>query len=120
MANSKFGSFIKLDKTSKNRECFDIARVLISVSYLNEINTIIYVGINGHTFKIKVSEEIILDLEYCLNPVVDDRASYTSSSSKASKLSNSMKAMIQDVEEVDSEDESVTAFIHGESEKFSG
>lgn len=58
LASSNIGTFIKLDTPTENRERLDIARVLVSVSFFNDINIVFQTRINGQVFKIKVMEEV--------------------------------------------------------------
>lgn len=53
VACSKFVSFIKLDHTSENLERLDVARVLLSVSFLKEINEVLQVGIRDAYSKLR-------------------------------------------------------------------
>lgn len=52
------GMFIKLDNDTMNKVRFDFARVLISVSYLKDVNQIIKVAVDNDIYSIKIVEDV--------------------------------------------------------------
>lgn len=56
--SSSLGSFIKLDALTENKSRLDQARVLLSVSFLKDVNQTFNVNIDGNIFPIKISEDI--------------------------------------------------------------
>ncbi|KAL8547986.1 hypothetical protein ACS0TY_007323 [Phlomoides rotata] len=57
LASVNVGSFVKLDAISEKKKRLDMARVLISAPYLNDVNQIFEVDIEGELFKIKIVGE---------------------------------------------------------------
>ncbi|KAL8529901.1 hypothetical protein ACS0TY_007098 [Phlomoides rotata] len=62
LACTDMGAFVKLDGSTDKKENLEIARVLISVPYLTEINEVISTQIDGRIFKIKIIEEMPWEL----------------------------------------------------------
>jgi hypothetical protein len=61
----RFGSFIELDPSTANRRKLDIARVKISSSKMESIDTVINIVVMGKTYQIWVVEEMERDVVVC-------------------------------------------------------
>ncbi|KAL8514800.1 hypothetical protein ACS0TY_013763 [Phlomoides rotata] len=58
LACVKVGKFIKHNDDTEKRRRLDVARVLLSIPFLNNINMVFTVVIDRVQFKIKITEEI--------------------------------------------------------------
>ncbi|GAB4830789.1 hypothetical protein Ancab_004820 [Ancistrocladus abbreviatus] len=59
---TQWGRFVSLDPNTKDRKRFDMARILLSTSYLGFIASAMPVHVNGQLFVIRVSEEIAVGI----------------------------------------------------------
>ncbi|KAL8537033.1 hypothetical protein ACS0TY_012283 [Phlomoides rotata] len=57
LVSANVGSFVKLDAISESKKRLDVARVLISVPFLNDVNQTFDVDIEGRIFRIRIVEE---------------------------------------------------------------
>ncbi|KAL8475214.1 hypothetical protein ACS0TY_031578 [Phlomoides rotata] len=78
--NSKFfetvcvslGPLVKIDENTLSRKRLDVARIMLSVSYLKEINQVFKLNIDGTKFSIRVMEEFDWPLDESSDDLEDD------------------------------------------------